>query len=153
MAISKKKNLSFSPLFMIKCNNVESALFSPLSYYYHGQNVDIIKEMAYSCLSGALRKHIVSLEFSDHFPDFLLHFCKIFFLLRVRSHQLHSRQQIPFEVKFQSSAYDEVILFATKKKSIIWKVRIPFCQVIIGKSRGESQELRFGQGLGRFGNF
>ena len=89
-----KKNLSFSPLFMIKCNNVESALFSPLSYYYHGQNVDIIiKEMAYSCLSGALRKHIVSLEFSDHFPDFLLHFCKIFFfLLRVRSHQLHSRQ-------------------------------------------------------------
>ena len=64
---------------MIKCNNVESALFSPLSYYYHGQNVDIIKEMAYSCLSGALRKHIVSLEFSDHFPDFLLHFCKIFF--------------------------------------------------------------------------
>ena len=86
------KNLSFSPLFMIKCNNVESALFSPLSYYYHGQNVDIIKEMAYSCLSGALRKHIVSLEFSDHFPDFLLHFCKIFFLLRVRSHQLHSRQ-------------------------------------------------------------
>jgi hypothetical protein len=35
--------------------------------------------MAYSCLPGALRKHIVSLEFSDHFPDFLLHFCKIFF--------------------------------------------------------------------------